>query len=92
MPTVLVTGASRGLGLEFTRQYANDGWHVHAVARKTDGALDSIPGTLPTPGPLPPGCVFTPRCPLADAHCRSAEPTLDPLEPDHWAACFKAGS
>ncbi len=33
MPTVLITGASRGLGLEFARQYAADGWRVHACAR-----------------------------------------------------------
>jgi len=31
--TCLVTGASRGLGLEFVRQYAAEGWVVHAVAR-----------------------------------------------------------
>lgn len=33
MPTVLITGASRGLGLEFVRQYAADGWRVIAAAR-----------------------------------------------------------
>lgn len=33
MPTVLVTGASRGLGLEFVRQYAADGWRVIATVR-----------------------------------------------------------
>jgi len=33
MPTVLVTGASRGLGLELTRQYAADGWTVLAGVR-----------------------------------------------------------
>ena len=33
MPTVLVTGASRGLGLELTRQYAADDWQVIACAR-----------------------------------------------------------
>ncbi|MCS6948458.1 MAG: SDR family oxidoreductase [Steroidobacteraceae bacterium] len=33
MPTVLVTGANRGLGLEFARQYAADGWTVHACVR-----------------------------------------------------------
>ena len=34
MPTVLITGANRGLGLEFTRQYAADGWHVIACCRQ----------------------------------------------------------
>ena len=33
MPTVLVTGASRGLGLELARQYGADGWDVIACAR-----------------------------------------------------------
>jgi len=33
MSTVLVTGANRGLGLEFARQYAADGWEVFATAR-----------------------------------------------------------
>lgn len=39
-PTVLITGANRGLGLEFARQYAADGWHVIATARSPDGADD----------------------------------------------------
>lgn len=33
MPTVLVTGANRGLGFEFTRQYLGDGWSVIAACR-----------------------------------------------------------
>jgi len=33
MPTILITGANRGLGLEFTRQYAADGWTVIAACR-----------------------------------------------------------
>ena len=33
MPTLFLTGASRGLGLEFTRQYLAEGWTVHACAR-----------------------------------------------------------
>ena len=38
MPTVLVTGANRGLGLEFTRQYLADGWDVIAVCRNPGSA------------------------------------------------------
>ena len=33
MPTVLITGANRGIGLEFARQYSSDGWDVVATAR-----------------------------------------------------------
>jgi NAD(P)-dependent dehydrogenase (short-subunit alcohol dehydrogenase family) len=38
MPTVLITGANRGLGLEFARQYAKDGWRVVATARVPEKA------------------------------------------------------
>jgi NAD(P)-dependent dehydrogenase (short-subunit alcohol dehydrogenase family) len=37
-PTVLITGGNRGLGFEFTRQYADKGWTVIATARNPDGA------------------------------------------------------
>ncbi len=41
MPTVLITGANRGIGLEFARQYAADGWRVIATARDP-GAADEL--------------------------------------------------
>lgn len=37
--TVLVTGANRGLGLEFVKQYATDGWRVIACCRNPDTAI-----------------------------------------------------
>ena len=40
MPTVLITGANRGLGLEFARQYVGDGWRVIAAARAPEQAAD----------------------------------------------------
>ncbi|MFL5296616.1 MAG: SDR family oxidoreductase [Phenylobacterium sp.] len=40
MPTVLVTGANRGIGLEFARQYADDGWKVIAACRDPAKAGD----------------------------------------------------
>ncbi|MEM8825303.1 MAG: SDR family NAD(P)-dependent oxidoreductase [Pseudomonadota bacterium] len=33
MPSVLIIGASRGIGREFVNQYLADGWTVHATAR-----------------------------------------------------------
>ena len=39
--TVFLTGANRGLGLEFARQYAADGWKVLATCRNP-GEADSL--------------------------------------------------
>ncbi|SPP98094.1 SDR family oxidoreductase [Bradyrhizobium vignae] len=41
MQTVLVTGANRGLGLEFARQYHEAGWHVIAASRQPDEAAQT---------------------------------------------------
>ena len=38
--TVLITGANRGLGLEFARQCATAGWTVIATARKPESASE----------------------------------------------------
>jgi NAD(P)-dependent dehydrogenase (short-subunit alcohol dehydrogenase family) len=52
MPTVFITGANRGIGLEFTRQYAADGWTVIATCRNPiqPGELAMIPGTIEVHG------------------------------------------
>lgn len=42
MPNILITGANRGLGLEFVRQYRNDGWEVIATARRNSPELDAL--------------------------------------------------
>jgi NAD(P)-dependent dehydrogenase (short-subunit alcohol dehydrogenase family) len=42
MPTVLVTGANRGIGLEFARQYSAGGWDVIATARQSSEELDAL--------------------------------------------------
>ncbi|HUC65013.1 MAG TPA: SDR family oxidoreductase [Stellaceae bacterium] len=46
MPTVFISGANRGLGLEFARQYARDGWRVIATSRSLEkaGALRALSG------------------------------------------------
>ena len=38
--TVLITGANRGIGFEFAKQYAEKGWQVIAAVRNPDGAHD----------------------------------------------------
>jgi len=40
MPTILITGANRGIGLEMARQYSQDGWKVHACCRNPGRAGD----------------------------------------------------
>lgn len=40
MPTVLITGANRGIGLELARAYAADGWDVIGTCRKPDAASE----------------------------------------------------
>ncbi|CAB3786708.1 hypothetical protein LMG28688_02326 [Paraburkholderia caffeinitolerans] len=44
MKTALIVGASRGLGLEFARQYAKAGWRVLATARSEEAraALNAL--------------------------------------------------
>ena len=48
MPTVFITGANRGIGLEFARQYAADGWTVIATARDPGKAdeLNAVEGNV----------------------------------------------
>ena len=48
MSNVLIIGASRGIGLELARQYAQAGWRVHATTREPDnpGQLGALPGDL----------------------------------------------
>jgi peptide/nickel transport system ATP-binding protein len=41
---------------------------------KESGRLDAIPGSLPAPGSIPQGCIFAPRCKLADERCLKEAP------------------
>ena len=45
MPTILITGANRGIGLGFAKAYAADGWRVIACCRKPTEAeeLRAVP-------------------------------------------------
>jgi len=62
---------------------------VQAVGR---GAreLVSIPGHVPNPAHVPPGCAFHDRCDRATGICPKTHPTAQNLGPDHVAVCHHA--
>jgi oligopeptide transport system ATP-binding protein len=49
-----------------------------------------LAGEIPSPIDPPAGCPFHPRCPMAEARCRSEPPALREIVPGHWAACHFA--
>jgi peptide/nickel transport system ATP-binding protein/oligopeptide transport system ATP-binding protein len=51
--------------------------------------LKTIPGMLPNPAALPPGCRFEPRCQWRIAECTAAVPPLMPLREGHESACIR---
>ncbi|MFY9944314.1 MAG: ABC transporter ATP-binding protein [Desulfobacterales bacterium] len=51
--------------------------------------LSTIPGTVPSLFNLPPGCLFSDRCPEIFADCRRVAPQLVPVGPNHIARCLK---
>jgi peptide/nickel transport system permease protein len=53
-----------------------------------DGRLpEPIPGTVPMPGALPPGCLFAPRCGHAEPECDAGPPALVVVAPQHRTSC-----
>jgi oligopeptide/dipeptide ABC transporter ATP-binding protein len=52
--------------------------------------LRPIPGAPPSLINLPPGCPFSPRCPLVEERCQQVEPELGATEQQgHTAACHR---
>lgn len=56
-------------------------------ANKKDISLSAIPGYIPRPDELPEGCIFAPRCELAEDACRAERPPLLEVGQDHLSAC-----
>jgi peptide/nickel transport system ATP-binding protein len=52
--------------------------------------LAAIPGGVPEPWAMPPGCAFAPRCPAAGADCAAWVPAAVAVGPGHRAACLRA--
>ena len=49
-----------------------------------------LPGDVPSPIHPPSGCPFHPRCPVAEARCKTEKPLLLEVAPGHHAACHLA--
>jgi len=56
--------------------------------RKDHGRLDAIPGFLPAPGEEISGCIFAPRCPIAEQRCREAAPPAFDTGPGRTSRCY----
>ena len=54
------------------------------------GGLRGIPGLAPVLRELPPGCAFHPRCPMAEARCRTDKPAVRAISEDASVACHFA--
>jgi peptide/nickel transport system ATP-binding protein len=51
--------------------------------------LVAIPGVVPDPRAMPPGCTFAPRCSHVAPHCMTVAPVLHTVAPGRWVACAR---
>ena len=58
-----------------------------ADAAGTRSRLAAIPGAVPSPFALPPGCPFAPRCSLAEPACEAAVPVLEACGAGQMTRC-----
>jgi peptide/nickel transport system permease protein len=62
------------------------------IASMPDGdaaRLTAIPGTVPPPHALPPGCRFAPRCSQTTEVCEAGAPPLQSIAPGRVSRCLK---
>ena len=63
---------------------------LDSLPREKGKTLTPIPGFVPRPEALPPGCKFSDRCRYVIEECRKAEPMLAEITPKHYARCIRA--
>ena len=66
--------------------------HLAAMSGAVAERLQEIPGMVPALSNLPGGCAFAARCGHADAACAAGVPPLEERRPDHYVACWHAGT
>lgn len=60
---------------------------IPSLTERTD--LQGIAGVMPSLLDLPSGCAFHPRCPFAQADCKTREQNLQEIQPERHAACHR---
>jgi oligopeptide/dipeptide ABC transporter ATP-binding protein len=63
--------------------------HLGARLKYGKIRLKEIPGTVPSPLDLPPGCRFFSRCDFRMAKCKSENPYIFEVSPGHEVRCWK---
>src|ERR1700733_8312596 len=58
-------------------------------SKRSPWVASPVPGAPPPLSDLEPGSPFAPRCPLVVDDCRTQEPKLSTVAPDHQAACIR---
>jgi peptide/nickel transport system ATP-binding protein len=68
-----------------------DGLMRSRMGRKNSNRehLYSIPGAVPVPGNMPPGCPFAPRCAYTAEQCRREVPPLSEIEKGRRVRCWR---
>src|SRR5439155_16667935 len=64
------------------------GLRYQPQARSALRLLRPIPGQVPSPQAMPPGCTFAPRCPLARPACNEGHPDLAVVSVTQLSRCF----
>lgn len=96
---VIVMYVGKIIEVATTEELFNDVQHPY-----TEALLSSAPtpdprakrdrkplmGEVPDPSNPPSGCYFHPRCRFAQDRCKTDEPILREIKPNHWASCHFA--
>ena len=62
---------------------------IASAPNGVNAELAAIPGVVPLPHALPPGCTFAPRCSRVVEQCRAAKPAFAEVSAGHSARCFR---
>lgn len=63
---------------------------LESLPKRKGIPLKPIPGSVPRPEELPPGCKFSDRCKYMIPDCRKEEPALREITRGHFARCIRA--